>query len=214
MALLTIRPTTLDRAIAELVARHARPPIEKGAEVVTLAADEQVLLAVIGGLFVASLFGSARQRRAGAYLAANAVISAVLPHCLKRVADQRRPDRNVWRAGRGIPRSGKPYDAFPSGHAVHIGALASAVTRLDPRLGPMAWGVGSAIAATRVVLLAHWASDVITGLALGTLVERAVNKVIPVRRMRQVVGRRKCRRHRDLLLPLSVIARPPAPPGT
>ena len=29
---------------------------------------------------------------------------------------------------RGIPRSGKPYDAFPSGHAMHVGAVASAVS--------------------------------------------------------------------------------------
>jgi undecaprenyl-diphosphatase len=177
MALLTIEPTKLDRAIAEIIARHARPPLEKGAKALTLAADEHVLLAVVGGLFLASLFGSARQRRAGAYLATNAAISAVVPHLLKRLIDQRRPDRNFRRIGRGIPRSGQPYDAFPSGHAVHIGALAAALTRLYPRLGPTAWGGGSVIAATRIILLAHWASDVLAGLALGALIERAISKV-------------------------------------
>ena len=65
MALLTIKPTALDRAIADVVARHARPPVEKGAEALTLAADGHVLLAVVGGLFLASLLGSAHQRRAG-----------------------------------------------------------------------------------------------------------------------------------------------------
>ena len=177
MALLTVEPTVLDHAIARVIARHARPPVEKGAEVLTLAADEQVLLIVVGGLFIASLFGSARQRRAGAYLAANAAVSSVVPHLLKRLIDQRRPDRSVWRPGRGIPRSGRPYDAFPSGHAMHIGALASAFTRLYPRLGPMVWGLGSVIAATRVILLAHWASDVLAGLALGALIERALNAI-------------------------------------
>jgi undecaprenyl-diphosphatase len=177
MALLTVEPTVLDHAIARVIARHARPPVEKGAEVLTLAADEQVLLIVVGGLFIASLFGSAPQRRAGAYLAANAALSSVVPHLLKRLIDQRRPDRSVWRPGRGIPRSGRPYDAFPSGHAMHIGALASAFTRLYPRLGPMVWGLGSVIAATRVILLAHWASDVLAGLALGALIERALNAI-------------------------------------
>ncbi|MGB9364826.1 MAG: phosphatase PAP2 family protein [Xanthobacteraceae bacterium] len=148
--------------------------MEKAAETLTLAADEHVLLAVVGGLFLASLFGSARQRRAGSYLAANAAISAVVPHVLKRLLDQRRPDRTVRRVGRGIPRSGKPNDAFPSGHAVHIGALAAALTRLDRRLGPAAWGIGGVIASTRVLLLAHWASDVLAGLALGVLIERGV----------------------------------------
>src|ERR1041384_3861571 len=174
MALLTIQPTALDQAIAGVIARHARPPLEKSAEMLTLAADEHVLLAVVGGLVVASLFGSARQRRASAYPAANAAISAVVPHLLKGIVDQRRPDRNVRRAGRGIPRSGKADNAFPSGHAMHIGALAAALTRLDRRLGPAAWGVGGVIAATRIFLLAHWASDVLAGLALGVLIERGV----------------------------------------
>ena len=69
---------------------------------------------------------------------------------------------------------GKPNDAFPSGHAVHIGAIAAALTRLDRRLGPAAWGLGSVIASTRVLLLAHWVSDVLAGLALGVLIERGV----------------------------------------
>jgi membrane-associated phospholipid phosphatase len=174
MALLTIEPTKLDQGIARAIARHARPPLEKSAEVLTLAADEHVLLAVVGGLVMTSLFGSAGQRRAGAYLAANAAISALVPHLLKRLVNQRRPDRDVRRVGRGIPRSGKPYDAFPSGHAVHIGAIAAALTRLDRRLGPTAWSIGGVIASTRVLLLAHWASDVLAGLALGVLIERGV----------------------------------------
>jgi membrane-associated phospholipid phosphatase len=174
MALLTVKPTALDRIIAQAVARHARISLEKSAELLTLAADEKVVLAVVGGLVVASLFGSTRHRRAGAYLAANAVISAMVPHVLKRLVDQRRPDRTVRRAGRGIPRSGKPNDAFPSGHAVHVGALAAALTRLDRRIGPAAWGVGGVIASTRMLLLAHWASDVFAGLALGVLIERGV----------------------------------------
>jgi membrane-associated phospholipid phosphatase len=174
MALLTIEPTELDQVIARAIARHARPPLEKSAEVLTLAADEHVVLAVVGGLVITSLFGSARQRRAGAYLAANAAISALLPHLLKRLVNQRRPDRDLRRVGRGIPRSGRPYDAFPSGHAVHVGAIAAALTRLDRRFGPTAWSIGGVIASTRVLLLAHWASDVLAGLALGVLIERGV----------------------------------------
>jgi membrane-associated phospholipid phosphatase len=174
MALLTIEPTELDQVIARAVARHARPRLEKSAEVLTLAADEHLLLAVVGGLVMISLLGSARQRRASAYLAANAAISALMPHLLKRLVNQRRPDRDVRRVGRGIPRSGKPYDAFPSGHAVHVGAIAAALTRLDRRLGPTAWSIGGVIASTRVLLLAHWASDVLAGLALGVLIERGV----------------------------------------
>jgi hypothetical protein len=44
-------------------------------------------------------------------------------------------------------------------HAMHIGAVASAVSWIE-------------LACTRVVLLAHWASDVIVGVGAGLLLER------------------------------------------
>ena len=53
-----------------------------------------------------------------------------LPHVLKGMFNQRRPDRLTVRGHwRGIPLSGDPLDAFPSGHAMHVGALASAGKR-------------------------------------------------------------------------------------
>jgi hypothetical protein len=52
-------------------------------------------------------------------------------------------------------RSGKAYDAFPSGHAMHVGALASAVSWVSPKSAPLAWSLGGLVAATRIVLLAH-----------------------------------------------------------
>ena len=101
--------------------------------------------------------------------------TAILPHLLKRVIDQERPDRQMIHGRRhGIPRSGKPYDAFPSGHAMHVGAVASAVSWASPKLAPVAWGIGGLIVATRIVLLAHWVTDVVAGLVMGALVERSL----------------------------------------
>jgi hypothetical protein len=46
---------------------------------------------------------------------------------LETAFGQTRPDRRtVIGHARGIPFSGKREDAFPSGHALHMGALASA----------------------------------------------------------------------------------------
>ena len=42
------------------------------------------------------------------------------------------------------------------------------------RSAPIAWGIGGLIAATRIVLLAHWTTDVLAGLAMGALVERCL----------------------------------------
>ncbi len=73
--------------------------------------------------------------------------------------------------------SGKRLDAFQSGHAVHIGALASAASVLPAKQRNLAWGLGGALVLTRVVLLAHWASDVAAGLALGAITERLLRRL-------------------------------------
>ena len=119
--------------------------------------------------------GNDRERRQTDHLALSMVVTAILPHLLKRLIDQKRPDRcMVHGPRRGIPRSGKPYDAFPSGHAMHVGAVASAVSWAYPKSAPVAWAIGGVIAATRIVILAHWTTDVLAGLAIGALVERCV----------------------------------------
>jgi membrane-associated phospholipid phosphatase len=172
MALLTIPPTRIDRIAAKASVRCASTPFEKSLEAVTYAADEHLLLALTAGLWVASRFGSAWQREAADYLALNVVTSAVLPHLLKGVVDRERPDRSVHIPRHGIPVSGKRYDAFPSGHAMHIGAVASVVSRLFPRRAVAGWTIGSLLATTRVLLLAHWLTDVLAGLTVGIAIER------------------------------------------
>jgi undecaprenyl-diphosphatase len=92
---------------------------------------------------------------------------------LKTLFDQQRPDRLTVRGHlHGVPVSGKRLDAFPSGHAMHVGALASAATLLPRGKRNLVWALGAGLVLTRVVLLAHWASDVVAGLALGGLTER------------------------------------------
>ena len=177
MAFVTIRPTQLDRALATWIADETRPDLEKIAKVATLAADEHVMFGALAAVWLASRFFGAPQRRAANYLVANGAISAAVPHLLKRAIDQQRPDRRVSAPRHGIPRSGKAYDAFPSGHAVHIGAMASALSRLYPRHRSLVWLTGTGIAATRVVLLAHWLTDVVAGLAIGALMEKAVQRI-------------------------------------
>jgi undecaprenyl-diphosphatase len=75
-----------------------------------------------------------------------------------------------------VPYSGKPDDAFPSGHAIHVGAMASAATVLPPAKRKLAWSIGAGLVVMRIVLLAHWTSDVIAGLAIGVAVERLLRR--------------------------------------
>ena len=105
------------------------------------------------------------------------LVSSALPHILKKMFDQERPDRLTVRGHwRGVPFSGKRLDAFPSGHAVHIGALASAASVLPSRQRNTLWAIGTGLVLTRIVLLAHWTSDVAAGLIVGALTERLIRR--------------------------------------
>jgi len=185
---LYVEPLAADRAVARFVADNTTPQLERTSRVLTWAADKHLLYALSIGLWLASLRGGPRQRANADHILACVLASSILPHLLKDFVDQERPDRcMVHGRRRGIPRSGKPRDAFPSGHAMHVGALASAISWIHPDWKNLAWTIGGVLAATRIIVLAHWASDVVVGLGAGVLIERllrAVRRGHPRRRTR------------------------------
>jgi membrane-associated phospholipid phosphatase len=168
-----IPPTQADIEIANAVSNYTNPRTEHAATVLTWGADEHVLLAIAAGWWLYCRRASSRQRRISNHILVTTLTVSVLPHLLKLIFDQRRPDRLTVRGHlHGVPISGKPRDAFPSGHAMHVGALASAASVLPPARRNVVWAFGAGLVLTRVVLLAHWASDVVAGLTLGALTER------------------------------------------
>jgi membrane-associated phospholipid phosphatase len=173
MALVTVRPTKLDIAIANAIATHTSPALEEAAGTLTWAADEKLILALAAAGWLYVQVEKPSRRPMANHVLAVSIVSSLLPHLLKRIFDQRRPDRRTiaghWR---GIPFSGKPMDAFPSGHALHMGALASLAELLPKTQRRFALGIALGLSATRIVLLAHWVSDVATGFALGAVTER------------------------------------------
>ena len=178
MAHFSIRPTQVDKHIASGIARHTNPRLERGAEVLTWGADEKLLVAAatIGWLFTRKL--NEPYRRLGTHALLCSLSTAILPHILKSFIGQERPDRRTIRGHwRGVPFSGQPTNAFPSGHALHIGALASAATLMPAKARNPVWAIGAILAATRVVLLAHWFTDVLAGLGLGIAVERVLRRL-------------------------------------
>jgi hypothetical protein len=178
MAPIRVPPTSADVSIANAIAAHTGRPTERAAEALTWGADEHILCALAAGWWIYCRNRDAGQRRASDHLLLTTVVASVLPHLLKTVFDQQRPDRTTVRGHwRGIPLSGKRLDSFPSGHAVHVGALASAATVLPKDQRNVVWGVGAALVLTRIVLLAHWVSDVAVGLAVGATTERLLRRL-------------------------------------
>ncbi|MDE1933291.1 phosphatase PAP2 family protein [Bradyrhizobium sp.] len=177
MALFTLSPTRVDIRLADAIASHADPPAERTAEVLTWGADEHVLIALAAAWWLYSRRQSPGQRTAADHVLITTLVTAILPHFLKTAFNQRRPDRLTIRGHwRGVPLSGKSMDAFPSGHALHVGALVSAASHLSALPRGIVWLVGTGLAATRVILLAHWTSDVMAGFAIGSLVERLLRR--------------------------------------
>lgn len=185
MALLQITPTKLDRSIAETVAKHTNPDIEAIAQILTWGADEHFLLLAAGIAWLATRNShSFPRRKIGSHLLVTSIVVSILPHVLKAGVDQKRPDRETVEAHRrGVPFSGRANDAFPSGHAIHMGAIASAATLFSKGQRNAVWVISSFLSATRIAILAHWASDVLVGFAFGIGIERLLRhatKPIPL----------------------------------
>jgi membrane-associated phospholipid phosphatase len=172
---INVKPTKIDIWIADIVAANAEPAPEALARVLSYGADEKLLLALAGAFWICAQKNQSPARRSANHLLIVTAVTSAMPHLLKAIFNQRRPDRRTIRGHRrGIPISGKPDDAFPSGHAVHMGALASAATLLPKPRRNLVWGATVGLALTRIFILAHWASDVVAGFALGVLTERVL----------------------------------------
>ena len=186
MALLTVRPTRLDKDLARAVARHTNPQIERGAKTLTWGADGHVLVAAASLGWLLTRKSDEPLRRLATHVLASSLATAILPHILKSFIAQERPDRRTIRGHwRGMPFSGKSSDAFPSGHALHVGAVASAATLLPPKVRNLVWAAGTALVGTRIVLAAHWLTDVLAGLGFGFALERVIRvatEPAPIRR--------------------------------
>jgi membrane-associated phospholipid phosphatase len=172
--LITLPPTRADLAVSRACARAATPGLERVLQIVTWLADEKIVLGAAVLFWGYARLGRPENeiaRRADHMLCCVAV-AGVLPHVFKRLVDRKRPDRVVIHGRRhGIPGSGDAWDSFPSGHALHLGAIAGSLAGLcpDSLLRPLVWPSITALAATRIVLLAHYISDVVAGLALGVI---------------------------------------------
>ena len=173
MALVTVKPTKPDVLIARTVARNTSHRAERVSRGLTWGADEKVLLALAVAGWVATRGRSEQLQRVGNHALLVTVAASLIPHGLKSVFDQTRPDRTtVLGHLHGVSFSGKRKDAFPSGHALHMGALASAAGTLPPLPRRAIRTVAIGLSLTRIVVLAHWASDVVAGFALGAFMER------------------------------------------
>jgi undecaprenyl-diphosphatase len=80
------------------------------------------------------------------------------------------------------------YASLPSGHAVDAFAAAMAIGLLWPRMRPLMWTYAVVIAVSRVVLTAHFPSDVMVGAVVGVVGVLLVRDWYAARGLAFVVG--------------------------
>jgi membrane-associated phospholipid phosphatase len=174
-------PSRRDVAISKRCVRAATPARERSLRVMTWLADEKILLGAVGLIWLNARLRPHDEevRREVDRMLLGIVIAGMVPHVFKHFVNRKRPDRTLVRSPRhGIPRSGDAWDSFPSGHALHLGAIAGPLARLAPGpVKPLVWIGLLGLASTRIMLLAHYASDVGAGLIIGAGLGKAVRKL-------------------------------------
>jgi hypothetical protein len=108
MAPITVRPTRADLSIANAISAHTGPGVERTAEIFTWGADEHILCVLAAGWWLYCRRRTEGERRASDHVLLTTLVASALPHLLKRVFDQERPDRRTieghWR---GVPPIGQ-----------------------------------------------------------------------------------------------------------
>jgi membrane-associated phospholipid phosphatase len=124
--------------------------------------------------------GNARVQSLGLHSVESIVFADMLAGVIKWTAGRQRPYADIknphnFQLWRGF--SDDKYRSFPSGHTVTAFAFASTVTRESQFFWPHAgflvgtifYGGASLVGVSRIYNNMHWASDVVAGAAIGTI---------------------------------------------
>lgn len=165
-----------EKRFVRALAQNAPSGSGRAATALGWACDARTLLSA-GAIWW--LVSSPRKRQTSLRYLAVFATTTILHHAIKRFVDQQRPDR-VIRPPVRHQLIGRASDAFPSGHAMHAGALASFLAGSGTGSPPWLWSAFGALALSRVPALAHWPSGVAAGFAAGVVVERSWRRIRPL----------------------------------
>jgi membrane-associated phospholipid phosphatase len=145
------------------------------------------LLAGVGLYTLGRADGQQRLQALGLHSVESILIASILGGAIKIVAGRARPHVDIdnpadYQLFRGL--TNETYRAFPSGHTINAFAFASTVTRETQFWWPHSvWYVGTVMYSgatlmglSRIYNNQHWASDVIGGAGIGTLIGLKVVK--------------------------------------
>lgn len=187
IALATVAVMPLDASVAEAF-RDPGPQgsgaLRRGAAIFNGVGDPGVLVASLAMYGTGRATGRRQLTTVGAHATEAIVISGAATALVKLAAGRQRPnvetgDADDFALGGGF-RAGRT--SFPSGHTTAAFAFASAVTAdlraMRPDVarvaGPLLYAGAATVGAARIYSDRHWASDVVLGAGIGTLVGRTL----------------------------------------
>jgi len=186
----TFAVAPLDRAVATRLqdprAQENRF-LRRSATGFRVLAEPGSILAGVGLYVLGRVDEQRRVQSLGLHSVESILIADVLGGTIKLVAGRARPYVNIdnpadFQLFRGF--SGHNYQSFPSGHTINAFAFASTVTRETQfwwphsawYVGTMFYGGATLMGLSRIYNNQHWASDVMGGAAIGTLIGLKVVK--------------------------------------
>ena len=163
----------IDRPLRDEMRRHA--PNNNGFMLQVERFGAQYAVGVVGGFYLAGALGNDHALQvAEDSFAASLIASGLVTPAIKLVAGRSRPRANV-----GIYHF-KPFSAanasFPSGHTTEAFALASVIASHyeETWVTCASYSIAGLVGIARTYHDAHFASDVVAGAIIGTLVGKSV----------------------------------------
>jgi membrane-associated phospholipid phosphatase len=155
-----------DRVERWVAARRGRPLLDAAAKIASGLGDHGLLWAIVSAWRARRPGEGARALR---NLAVTGIESTVVNAALKKSIGRERPDRLDLQLAAGIVPVRAPTSAsFPSGHTLAAFCAATVLAERDHPLSTvLLFSAAGTIAASRLHLGAHHASDVAGGAAIG-----------------------------------------------
>jgi membrane-associated phospholipid phosphatase len=170
----------VDRPLAQYFAAHAGALFEV-ASFLTRFGDALWWLLPSLALFLAARFiwRSPPWAARALFVFASVAIPGILVDLIKLIAGRARPE--LWFTqgiyGFSYPHLQALYQSFPSGHAACASGASVALALLFPRHRPAWVAMGLGLGLTRVIVTAHYLSDVVAATLLAVLIVLELRRV-------------------------------------
>jgi membrane-associated phospholipid phosphatase len=158
--------------------RELNPSIKNIAELITILGITTwyIVVSLVLFLFFRFIYKNKLNEARSLFVFLSLSLTGIFITIIKWIAGRHRPIDLFNQGSFGFDYCGVGYEltSFPSGHAQTMFTLATALTILFPRWGLPLFFIAGAVSISRIILTAHYLSDVIAGACIGILFTLAV----------------------------------------